>query len=112
MASTRSRPVKSFRKRATAMSASRSGVSQQKSRDMAVGLERFSRLEGAIRAALDASLPAPQAESGEKVRERHSVRYHHHLPGRILEELGQADDQALARRETQAMGRMAIRHIL
>ena len=57
-------------------------------------------------------LPAPEAESGEKVLQRERGRHRHHLPGRVIEVLREPDDEALSCGEAGARRGMAVGEVL
>src|ERR1700732_1358770 len=83
------------------------------------GTDRFDRMVSgtarrrvAFRLARHSPLPAPKAQRRSKILHPEGLGHRHRLPGRIIMELGQPDNQALRRGHPSPRGRVAIGDVL
>src|SRR5215472_15445991 len=66
----------------------------------------------ALRFAVHSPLPAPEIAGRQEVGQGHRLGNRHDLPGRIIDQLGEADDEPLLRGEGEAVGGVTVGNIL
>src|SRR5262245_14741870 len=66
----------------------------------------------AFRMAAHSALPAPEIAGRQEVGQGHCFGDRYDLPSRIIDQLGEADDEPLLRGEGKSLGSVAVRDVL